>query len=154
MKPSFGHAVNSLFPFLLLHSFHHPIKNKAKQMHAIRSTQAPNAIRRLVTQTATHKSPLLLPVHSLPRALIATRGGVFLQTPSFFAAKKNGFSTSSKSATTATTDFQAELLEGVTFGKDSRKRVWRTPLHRVRSLQLIHRSLTYQYFFILSIECR
>ncbi|KAF9143095.1 hypothetical protein BGX30_001395, partial [Mortierella sp. GBA39] len=84
-------------------------------MHAIRSTQAPNAIRRLVTQTATHKIPLLLPVHSLPRALIATRGGVFLQSPSFFAAK-NGFSTSSKLATAATTDLQAELLEGVTFG--------------------------------------
>ncbi|KAF9544375.1 aspartyl-tRNA synthetase 2, mitochondrial [Mortierella hygrophila] len=84
-------------------------------MHAIRSTQASNAFRRLVTQTATHKSPLLLPVHSLPRALIATRGGVFLQSPSFFAAK-NGFSTSSKLATAATTDLQAELLEGVTFG--------------------------------------
>ncbi|KAF9088300.1 aspartyl-tRNA synthetase 2, mitochondrial [Mortierella sp. AD031] len=81
-------------------------------MHAIRSTQTTNAIRRLVTQTQRS-----LPVHSLPRALIATRG-VVSQPPAPFSlfAARNGFSTSTKVATATTTDLQADLLEGVTFG--------------------------------------
>ncbi|KAG0295546.1 aspartyl-tRNA synthetase 2, mitochondrial [Linnemannia gamsii] len=79
-------------------------------MHAIRSTQAPNAIRRLVTQKS------LLPVHSLPRALIATRDIVALSRPTSYFAARNDFSTSSRLASAATTDLQAELLEGVTFG--------------------------------------
>ncbi|KAG0322144.1 aspartyl-tRNA synthetase 2, mitochondrial [Linnemannia gamsii] len=80
-------------------------------MHAIRSTQAPNAIRRLVTQKS-----LPLPVYSLPRALIATRGTVAFSQTTAVSAARNGFSTSSRLATAATTDLQAELLEGVTFG--------------------------------------
>jgi hypothetical protein len=83
-------------------------------MHAIRSTQAPNAIRRLVTQKS-----LPLPVYSLPRALIATRGTVAFSQTTAVSAARNGFSTSSRLATAATTDLQAELLEGVTFGKGS-----------------------------------
>jgi hypothetical protein len=83
-------------------------------MHAIKPMQAPNAIRRLVTQTYKTTTNL----HSLPRALIAARG-TFSHTPtaSLFAAR-NGFSTSARLATIATTDLHAELLEGVTFGKE------------------------------------
>ncbi|KAF9121649.1 aspartyl-tRNA synthetase 2, mitochondrial [Mortierella sp. 14UC] len=83
-------------------------------MRAISSTQAPNAIRRLVTQT--YRTTTGPPVHSLSRALIATRGA-FSHTPkaSLFAAR-SGFSTSTRLATAAATDLQTELLEGVTFG--------------------------------------
>ncbi|KAF9922463.1 aspartyl-tRNA synthetase 2, mitochondrial [Linnemannia zychae] len=88
-------------------------------MHAIRSTQAPNAIRRLVTSQTTIKTGnTFLPVHSLPQALIATRGA-FSQPAATFLGAKNGFSTSTRVVSaidTSATDLQSELLEGVTFG--------------------------------------
>ncbi|KAF9901784.1 hypothetical protein EC991_005666 [Linnemannia zychae] len=82
-------------------------------MHAIRSTQAPNAIRRLAVQTYR---TITSPVHSLPRALIATRGAFSHSSTAPFFAARNGFSTSTRLSTAATKDLQAELLEGVTFG--------------------------------------